>query len=62
MSFESSIMSLGVLFSLPEKLSTFERAEIDVFRETDSRLSGGEAAARKDNDSCLPSASEAILQ
>lgn len=46
-------MSLGVLFSLPEKLSTFERAEIDVFRETDSRLLGGDAAAHKDNVSCL---------
>ena len=55
------MISLGVLFSLPEKLSTLERAENDVFRERVPILSGGDAAAHKDNDSLLWSASDATL-
>ena len=56
-------MSLGVLFSFPEKLVTLEMFERDEFLEIDRSLRAcGEAVAYSESVSLLISASDAMLQ
>ena len=57
------MMSLGVLFSFPEKLVTLEMFERDEFLEIDRSLRAcGEAVAYSESVSLLISASDAMLQ
>ena len=56
------MMSLGVLFSLPEKLVTCEMFERDEFLEIERSLrAAGEAVAYSEIVSLLLSASDAML-
>ena len=56
------MMSLGVLFSLPEKLVTCEMFERDEFLEIErSLLAWGEAVTYSEIVSLLLSASDAML-